>query len=296
MGKYFKFSALILLMIFCSMVFEEREIILPELAALAFGSFVYLKHEWISKPLNLFVIPSLTAIIGFAVNSMTIPLFQKLVIVMLSMIILFALLKNVLAPALATGLLPVITNCTSVTFLVSIFVFMGLLALGAWYERRNSIHQTNTALGNPPKNMADYLGLLFIWFGICYYFDALQMASIPPVIVVGMENFQKHKVDFQIVAEQVLVLVVAAVLGSSIHYYIENQLIQCCLILVSISLLNKLTGIKLPPVYAMALLPMVLPTVTPLHFTINVMLASISILGGVYLYKFKLLPALKINN
>lgn len=173
---------------------------------------------------------------------------------------------------------------------------MGVLALGAWYERKNLVIQNNGTSESHNKNMLSYLVLLFIWFGVCYYFDALQIAAIPPVIVVGMENSQKIKIELPIVATQIFFLVLSAFFGSLIHYYIENQLLQCCLILFSISLLNKFIGIKLPPAYAMALLPMVLPMVPPFYFTINVMMASIGLLGGIYLYKLKVIPFLKRNN
>ncbi|MEO8254611.1 MAG: hypothetical protein ABI554_09530, partial [Flavobacterium sp.] len=53
---------LIILMTAAALSFKEKEIILPELAALSVGCFLYKKNTWTAKPLYLFLLPSVTAL------------------------------------------------------------------------------------------------------------------------------------------------------------------------------------------------------------------------------------------
>lgn len=121
--------AIIVLMIYASLIFNSREIILPEIAALVVGCLVYQKPVWLSKPLHIFLLPSITAVLGFFVNMLDVGLAQKLILILLLMFVVLKLFKSFLAPAFATGLLPVITNATSYSFIISIFLFTSVLSL-----------------------------------------------------------------------------------------------------------------------------------------------------------------------
>ena len=108
--QYSKGIMLILSMVVLSLMVGNREVILAGTRrALSIGTLVYMKAEWRSKPWDLFKLPTLTAMIGFLVNQFDIPMVIKLVLVFLGMMIVLAAAKNFLAPALATGLLPVTT-------------------------------------------------------------------------------------------------------------------------------------------------------------------------------------------
>ena len=110
---YITAYSLILLMAAAAFTFQEKEIILPELAALSVGCFLYKKNTWTSKPMHLFLLPVATAFIGFFINQLEINITVKIILVLVVMFILLHLVKSTLAPALATGLLPIVTNCDS---------------------------------------------------------------------------------------------------------------------------------------------------------------------------------------
>ncbi|MEJ5103980.1 hypothetical protein [Chryseobacterium sp. MYb328] len=104
--KYIKALSLIFLMLGSSFFLKNKEIILPEMAALSIGSFIYLKDDWRRKPWHLFYLPSITAIIGFGINVLDISMLMKLIISLLLVLTVLKIANNFLAPALATGLLP----------------------------------------------------------------------------------------------------------------------------------------------------------------------------------------------
>lgn len=77
---------LILLMTAAAFHFKDKEIILPELAALSIGCFIYKKNTWTAKPLHLFLLPSITAFIGFFINQLEINMAAKIVVIMIVML------------------------------------------------------------------------------------------------------------------------------------------------------------------------------------------------------------------
>ncbi len=58
----------IITMITTSVLLNNHQIILPELAAMAIAMWVYREAGWIRHPSKILFAPSLTAVIGFMVN------------------------------------------------------------------------------------------------------------------------------------------------------------------------------------------------------------------------------------
>ncbi|QBQ40838.1 hypothetical protein E2P86_06605 [Sphingobacterium psychroaquaticum] len=279
--------ALILLMICAAIVLQDREIILPELAALATGCFVYMKPEWTSRPWELFKLPSITAIIGFGINMTTFSLVLKLILVVSAMLLVLTWLRNYLAPALATGLLPVITNATSPTFLAAIFILTFLLAWAvASFKTKNTSTPAQTPQFNLQKgDIAAYLTIIIGWMGFCFYTDRMDMAATPPVLVVAFESIQKQMYTRKVWLKQIFLLTIAALIGSLTTTYFSNMILGASTSFLAIYLVLHISKFKLPPAYAMALLPLILPTQPPLHFTIKVFLMALFILSTIYVLK-----------
>ena len=64
--------AFIIAMITASVILKDREIILPEVAAMAIAMWVWRDEGWIRQPFKIFLVPSITALIGFVVNQLPI--------------------------------------------------------------------------------------------------------------------------------------------------------------------------------------------------------------------------------
>lgn len=172
--------------------FNEKEIILPELAALSIGFFMHKKNELTDNPVHLFLLPSLTAFLGFFINQPDINLEAKIVLVLTGMFMLLHFIKSSLAPALATGLLPIITNCNSYIFLISIIVFMGTLGvLVEAFFRSENLEENKKNNRKPLLSAVVLLAVLIMWTIICAAAGNMQMAAIPPVIVLGFESINK---------------------------------------------------------------------------------------------------------
>jgi hypothetical protein len=275
----------ILSMIGISLIFSEKEIILPEMAALAIGCFIYENPVWISKPFHIFLLPSLTAVCGFLINKLDITMAEKLISILLLMLLILRLFKSSLAPALATGLLPVITNSTSNYFLLSILFFTLVLAVSITFrpnvsEVKKTLHQENQT-----KNSMLFLVFISCWIVFCSYYGMLFMAAIPPVIVVGYESVHKKEYNITIFYKQLICLFSAAFIGTQTLYLIDNLVIAALIDILLVSFILRLFKFKLPPAYAMAILPMVLHSFSHNYFYWQVLIMSSVVLGTVYFFK-----------
>lgn len=276
--------AIIILMIAASMIFDSREIILPEIAALAIGCLVYQNPIWLSQPLHIFLLPSITAVLGFLVNMLDIGLAQKLILILALMMLVLKLFKSFLAPALATGLLPVITNATSYSFIVSILLLTSALAL--YLILAGSKEKTNCGLKQ--KNSKEglfYMLFVAVWILICDQEKWMFMAAIPPVIVTGYEAVHKEAYEASIFKKQVICMFLASFVGIQALHFLDNLLLAVLVDIAAVSLILRIFKCRLPPAYAMAILPMVLYNASYAYFYFQVLLMSIIILGAVWLYK-----------
>lgn len=275
---------LILLMTFVAWRINQKEVILPEMAALCIGCFLYRKESWIKKPINLFILPSSTAFMGFFINYLEINIAVKIVVVLVSIFLFLHLLKSSLAPAIATGLLPIVTDCESYLFLISIIFFMGLLALCTSVFLIKEKRQISS-VDEPKKGISImlYLLVIFVWLGICYLEGNSSIAVIPPIVVMGFENLDRKQYTFKMLYKQLLALVLVAISGAYSLHLSNNYMFIAHINFIFVTILLYFLEIKAPPVYAMALLPMVLTVYSPANFGLNIALSSIVILGSNYI-------------
>lgn len=277
---------IIILMIIASMIFDSREIILPEIAALAIGCLVYQNLIWLSKPLHIFLLPSITAVLGFSVNMLDVGLAHKLVLILLLMFLVLKLFKSFLAPALATGLLPVITNATSYSFIISILLFTFVLSLSLILAGTKE----KTNYQSKEQNSKDgiiYIIFIAVWIVICDQEKWMFMAAIPPVIVTGYEAVHKEVYEGLTFRKQVICLFLASFIGIQALHFLDNLVLVVLVDMFAVSLILRIFKCRLPPAYAMAILPMVLYNASYVYFYFQVLLMSVIVFGAIYLYKKK---------
>ncbi|TCN55628.1 hypothetical protein D0809_16150 [Flavobacterium circumlabens] len=275
---------LILLMTAAAFHFKDKEIILPELAALSIGCFIYKKNTWTAKPLHLFLLPSITAFIGFFINQLEINMAAKIVVIMIVMLAVLYSIKSNLAPALATGLLPIVTNCNSYIFLISIVLAMGLLAILTAVFFKPEV--SGAAVVEEPKSILAilvFLAVLIVWVIICSVLGTMQIAALPPVIVMGYELIDKKMYSFTMLYKQVAALMLAAFIGAQSFYFLDNFLLAAFVNLIAVTIMLHYLKMKMPPVYAMAMLPMVLPSYSHVYFALSTGITAAVLLGTVYL-------------
>lgn len=282
--EYFLASAMLLLMGIFSIVTQDIEIILPELGALCVGCFIYKKSSWISNSRALFILPSITAFLGFGINMLSIKLEFKIALVLLLIFLLFYFSKNVLAPAIATGLLPIITNCHSIYFLISTVVFTLLLSFIVQIKYKTDDKMPKEIVSF--RTFFAYFSIIIIWLSFCYYNNYTFMLAIPPVIVVGLEMISLAEIKLKPILIKAFLLVASAIIGGFLTLYLTNLLLLLLVDFVAISLFLAIFKQKMAPAYAIAMLPILLENKSPFVFGIYVLIICSAIFGGAFLSKY----------
>lgn len=115
---------------------NKVEIIFPEVAALAIGSWIYSNQDWTKNHFHFWFSPTIAAIIGVGIQ-LIFPFMKTLPVIIIVYIltaIMLYLLNSIVAPSLSAALLPTIIHIQNVWFYplqilfgISLFVFWGLI-------------------------------------------------------------------------------------------------------------------------------------------------------------------------
>ncbi|OHX41347.1 hypothetical protein [Cytobacillus oceanisediminis] len=275
--------AFILLMVTASVMMNDREIILPEIAAMAIAMWVYREAGWIRQPSKIFIAPSVTAAIGFAVNQLEMAYVGKVILTLVLIMLFLRLVQSNLAPSIATGLLPLVMNATEWTFILSVFVFTFMLMLGVLafgfhmgLEKKVEIQY---------KYMIVFLVLNVVWIGLVWVAGYPQLAVIPPILVVVYEVLQKPMYNGKMAFKQGLVLTISATVGSLLYFSIDSWILVTLLAMVLMLVLLRIVGIRMPAVFAFPLLPFVFPEEIVARLPIGALVASVFFFGLVLAVK-----------
>ncbi|KRL59149.1 hypothetical protein [Latilactobacillus fuchuensis] len=261
---------------------DDVEIILPEIAALTAGLWLYHEPNWVANPSKIFIIPSTTAIVGFGINLLPWTYPEKILLLLGLMVGFLSVMRSTLAPAFATGLLPIIVNARHYSFIIAILVFTLILMLAVQF--RQLATRTADPLPINYRAMLVFLGLAVIWVGLVTLAGKPQMAAIPPVFVVFFEVLQKPMYSGKMAVKQVIALTGAATIGVVAYSLIDSRLLVTLIALPLVALLLWLLRVKIPAAYAFPLLAIILPTTMFHTLPLTSLLATSYFFGGAYLY------------
>jgi len=280
---YFIGFSLILSMVAIATWQHDYEIILPEIGALTTGTWIYHKNDWVNQPFKIFLAPFGTAVLGFLVNQLAISYPEKVILTLIAMLLWLRIVGSTLAPSFATGLLPVIVNATHWSFIIAIFAFTIILALGVYLR---GLHHGCTP-GEPLhyQSMAIFMVVAAAWVGGVWFVGRPQMAAIPPVLVVFFEMLQAPNYQGKLVIKQIIALSLAATIGVVIHLLFASWLLVTLISLPLVFVTLQLLKLKLPAAYAFPLLALVLPANMFGHLPVTAVLAASFFLGLAYGYK-----------
>lgn len=249
--------AFVLLMVGIATILNDAEIILPEIAALTTGLWIYHEPGWLNQPAKIFWLPSITAIVGFGINRLSLSYSLKIGLLLLIMIVLLCLFRSTLAPSFATGLLPIIVNATKVSFIIAILSFTFILMLVVILRKLNQQHHHHAAINY--RVMLVFLGISLLWVLVVSLLDRPQMAAIPPVLVVFFEILQKPMYPGKMAIKQIVALTGAATIGVVAYIFIDSRLLVTLIALPLVWLLLYLLQVRIPAAYAFPLLAVILP-------------------------------------
>jgi hypothetical protein len=250
---------------------------------MAIGMWVYRDAGWIRQPAKIFLAPSITAAIGFAINQFPIAYLGKVILTLVLMMLFLRIIQSNLSPSIATGLLPLVMNATKWSFIISVFTFTILLTIGVLIFGLNKGLEKKVQIQF--KYMIVFLVLNFVWIGLVWVVGYPQLAVIPPILVVVYEVLQKPMYNGKMAFKQGMVLTISATVGTFLYFTIDSWITITLLAILLMLILLRIVGIRLPAVYAFPLIPFVFPNEIVARLPIGALVASVFFFGSVLLFK-----------
>ncbi|MFD2760397.1 hypothetical protein [Lentibacillus juripiscarius] len=273
----------IITMITTSVLLNNHQIILPELAAMAIAMWVYREAGWIRHPSKILFAPSLTAVIGFMVNLLPIFYVGKVGIALVLLMLLLRLIQSNLAPSIATGLLPIVIDVDGWSFIISTSILTFILMLGVLIFRLNNGIEAEVKIHY--KYMVVFLVLNFIWISLTWAVGYPQLAAIPPILVVVYESLQKPMYNGKVAFKQSLVLTISATVGTLLYFTLDSWILLTLIDMILMYILLRIVAIRIPAVYAFPLLPFIFPEKVVGMLPLGSLITCVLLFGSVLAYK-----------
>lgn len=273
----------ILSMVGLSVLLQHSEIILPEAAAMAIAMWVYREPEWIRRPSIILIAPTSTAAIGIIMYQFKILYPIKVMLTLMIVMLFMRLIGSNLAPAIATGLLPLATHTEGWSFVFIVFLFMLILMAGV------VVCQLNKNLVKWSIIQYKYMGIFLVislcWLSICWVLGYEQIAVIPPVFVVVYESLQKPVYSGQIALKQGFSLTVSASLAVLIFMQVESHVLAALIDMIIAIMISRLFLVRIPALFAIPLLTFVFPEDKIWSLPYATFFASVFMFSFILLYK-----------
>lgn len=250
---------------------DSKEILFPEIAALAVGAWVMERSPWETTVFKLWFSPTLAALTGVLI--LKIFPYSPFLMIAGAFILVVAQLKvtrsNVL-PSISAAILPIIMQANSWVYPLSVAVFTGLIAVGRVMIGALTKKPSPTV---PEIGSHELSGELFYWiklfFGVmvvtavALWFNILYMI-VPPLIVMFVELSNPNSPLRGRLGGVLLVIAFAALSGVlSLHYlhYVLHYPIwfSSGFALAGLFIVYIVLKLPFPPAAAVCLLPTLLP-------------------------------------
>lgn len=298
---------LVIIMFAIADTFHAKEIIFPEIAALAFGYWIMEESPWKASKLAIWISPSLAALTGvlllrYAPLSPFYLIGSAFVLVVLQL----KLLRSAVLPSLSAAVLPIITHTTTWMYPLSVCILTAIIALGRFSLERFA-HKENSA--NSLVKQEDFLeekstviSELLYWGKIlagvllvsAFALQSRYLFMIAPPLLVGFVEMSKpNRAMRRNPGKILLLLALSAFSGVSWLYLVSTILhgslwISSGLALVSVFLFYNILKVSFPPAAAIALLPVLVPAASLWMYPLHVLLGStLFILMGLLGFKDK---------
>lgn len=247
---------------------HEKEIIFPEIAALALGLIVLKKTPWQVSRLMLVILMTICALFGVLVVRFS-P-FALIVNIALSFIFTSSCLyfsKTTIIPITSASMLPIVLNTSSFVYPISVCVLSILISIIQYFMERLSLREPVKERINKNKyNFSKRRWAMMLIALILIVFIPTEKhylyMIVPPMVVMFIE-FSTSSSGFRNRPLQVyIIIVVSAVLGS-LFQYIHNAtglplFYTECFLFVCIFYAFRLLGKSFAPACAIALIPTII--------------------------------------
>lgn len=249
----------------------EKEVIFPEVAALAVGLWIADKRIWNVRGCQVPLLMTISAVLGVLITTyIQIPIFLQLTIAFVVSALLMTLLRIPLIPGIAAILLPVLLHTESWFYPASVCVMTTVMAVGASLMQRYGLKSPLAPVGKSggatwqaAKTWATRYLLLLPWLAVAAA-EGWLFAIVPPLVIILIELTNPKNMFRNRPLTLWATVAAVAVIGTLCRYVLLQTLGLPYVVAVSISfflaiMLIRRVGMMFPPIPALAVIPFILP-------------------------------------
>lgn len=278
---------IVALMIFSSSVFDNKEIIFPEIAAIAAGMMIAPKMPWNTSKPKTFVYINLCAVCGvMIVKYLHIPVcFQMIAGYALAQIFLI-LSGTTFAPMISAMVLPIMLQTHTLIYIISTMFFTGLILIFRIVSEKAGLVEKHEYIKTQP-NKKDFFNLILrtllaapiVVTAINFNWNFI----VAPPLLVAFTEFSKANSPIRKKLGTASALVTIAALVGSVCRYISIVLnlplfLFAAAAIVIVALVMYGIKMYLPPAGAVAVLAMLIPSdrlmIYPLEIFVGISLLA----------------------
>jgi hypothetical protein len=296
---------LVVIMFALAETLGEKEIIFPEIAALAVGYWIMEKSPWQGTKLAIWASPTLAALTGVVVLRY-LP-FSPIFLIGCAFVLVVAqlkLLRSAVLPSLSAAILPIITHTTSWLYPLSVCILTAVIALGRLSlesldhkeKSSNFLHEQEGIPAEAGKILPEIIYWGKILAGVllvtAFALQSSYLFMIAPPLMVGFVELSKPNRSARRTPGKILLLLFLAAFSGVLWLYLVSSVlhgslwISSGLSLVSVFLLYNALQVSFPPAVAIALLPVLVPAASLWMYPLHVLLGStLFILLAIYCFK-----------
>ena len=249
-------------------------LLFPELAALTHEVLQRPNGKWASQPWKLVVTPTCTAVAGTLIGNWRPYGVFTVTLAVCAAIAVIRVLRSPVAPAISAGVLPIVFGVTSWRYPVcGLGTLCGLtLMLLAWKRMPISrlLLGAGPTSGTLPANQSVWVGSVLCFvvaIGFVAQATGLRFILFPPLIVMAYEMLGNPEtcpwanklVTFPLVST------VSAAVGIWAIRSLQSPTLAAAVVLVLVSITLRLTKLRLPPAFAIGLIPFVMRAPSELY-------------------------------
>lgn len=288
---------IVAVMVMTAELLHEKEIIFPEIMALAVGTLVAPKRSWQTSRTLMVILIAICSVGGvLLVRYVPASLWIQMILAFAFCQLLYLFSRTTFVPMISAMVLPILLGTTSWVYPVSAVAMTALIVGLQFFFEKYGICQKESFFPTPWPSKRDSLDMfLRIVLSGIFIFAAVstgwQLCAAPPLLVAFTEFSRRNCKARKMPVKTVLLISLCGGAGALCRWAFSIMLglplTLAAAVAAAVTLL-LMKGMKqyLPPAGAMAILPVLLPQESILLFPIQVFV-GVSMLMGMALLFFR---------
>ena len=273
-------------MTFAAEFLNNREIIFPEIAAIAVGALVSPKFSWNADKPRIFAYISVCACLGVAiVKWMPLPIWAQMIIAFILAQILLVNSKTSFAPMISAAVLPVMLQTETPVYIASATILTALILLcRTALEKAETLERNEFSPIAKPNSEIYKKILLRTLFGAAMIVPAIlfdfRFVVAPPLLVAFTEFSNPKSKARSTPIKAVALITLCGLVGAALRYslcvkweILPLYLVAAITILCVIAIM-KAFGLFIPPAGAVSILAMLIPEDAVMMFPLQILAGS----------------------